>query len=205
MAKKSAEQYIYDEDFDGAFERFESTNARWKNYWFDVCLQISETCKEVLKKYIINPIDKTIFIIDRTIDKITNKKQRASKFDNKIIIDCDNLYDESAEKCYLFEFYNSENQLVCSKVGTTTRTVIQRLKEELKSDTYKNLDCQMAIIRRVYDCGKYPAEGLESYFRACYIKKFPESFKKNDRFMSELFDFKVADKIANDYFNLEIT
>lgn len=201
MAKKSAKEYIIEEDFDGAFDRYEKANARWKQYWYDVCIQISETYKDVFKRYVINKIDKTILIIGKSIDKAKNK---ITKTYNQIFIDCDEIYKEGDEKCYLFEFYNSKQELVCSKVGTTIRGVVQRLKEELRSETYKKLDCQSAIVRRVYNCGNLPAEGLESYFRACYIRKYPQSFKKNDRFMNELFDLKLADKIAKNYFNLEI-
>ena len=85
-------------------------------------------------------------------------------------------------------------------MGTTTRTVIQRLKEELRSNTYKKIGCVRAVVNRVYDCGDIPAEGLESYFRALYIKRYPQSFKKNDRFMNEWFDLAEADKIVATYF-----
>ena len=90
--------------------------------------------------------------------------------------------------------------MVCSKIGTTTRTVLQRLKEELKSKTYTSIGCVRAVVNRVYDCGDVPAEGLESYFRAMYIRKYPQSFKKNDRFMKEWFDLKEADEIVLNYF-----
>lgn len=193
MVRKSAKQYIIEDDFEGAFERFETTTKQWKNYWFEVCQQIANNCQEFLQKYIINPIDKTIQVIRR------EKKQKKSIYDNKIIIDCKDLMDNKNEKCYLFEFYDSKNNLVCSKVGTTKRKVLQRLKEELNSNTYKKLDCEKAIVRRVYDCGDMPAEGAESYFRAYYIKQFPNSFKKNDRFMNEYFDFDFADKLMENY------
>lgn len=94
---------------------------------------------------------------------------------------------------------DSRNELVCSKVGTTTRKVLQRLKEELNSETYKKLDCVRAIVRRVYDCGNMPAEDAESFLRAFYIKKYPTSFKKNDRFMIEYFDFNTADELMQSY------
>jgi hypothetical protein len=61
------------------------------------------------------------------------------------------------------------------------------------------MGCVRAIVHRVYDCGELPAEGLESYFRAKYIKKYPNSFKKNDRFINEFFDLMQADKIAEKY------
>lgn len=63
-------------------------------------------------------------------------------------------------------------------MGTTKRKVIQRLKEELNSDTYKKLDCEKAIVRRVYDCGSMPAEGAESFLRAFYIKNILIRLKK---------------------------
>ena len=85
-------------------------------------------------------------------------------------------------------------------MGTTTRKVLQRLKEELNSDTYKKIGCTRAVVNRVYDCGNIPAEGLESYFRAMYIRRYPQSFKKNDRFMNEWFDLKEADEIVLKYF-----
>ena len=37
------------------------------------------------------------------------------------------------ELAYLFKFYDKDNNLVCSKVGTTTRTIAIRLDEELKA------------------------------------------------------------------------
>lgn len=199
MARKSAKQYIIEDDFEGAFERFETTTKQWKNYWFEVCQQIANNCQEFLQKYIINPIDKTIKVIRR------EENQKKSIYDNKIIVDCKNLMDDKDEKCYLFEFYDSKNNLVCSKVGTTKRKVLQRLKEELNSDTYKKLDCAMAIIRRVYDCGDMPAEGAESFLRAFYIKKYPNSFKKNDRFMKEFFDFETTDKLMEEYLEIGLT
>lgn len=199
MVRKTAKQYIIEDDFEGAFERFETATKQWKNYWFEVCQQIANNCQEFLQKYIINPIDKTIQVIRR------EKKQKKSIYDNKIIIDCKDLMDNKNEKCYLFEFYDSKNNLVCSKVGTTKRKVLQRLKEELNSNTYKKLDCAKAIIRRVYDCGEMPAEGAESFLRAFYIKKYPNSFKKNDRFMKELFDFEITDKLMEKYLEIGLT
>ena len=94
MARKSAKQYIIEDDFEGAFERFETTTKQWKNYWFEVCQQIANNCQEFLQKYIINPIDKTIQVISR------EKKQKKSIYDNKIIIDCKDLMDNKNEKCW---------------------------------------------------------------------------------------------------------
>lgn len=194
MAKKSARQYLEELDFEGAFERFENATKQWKSHWFEVCEQIAHEVTDFLKEYIINPITKTI---ER---KVFEKRQRKVKTD-KIFAEVD-LLDNAKEKCYLFEFYNEDNELVCSKVGTTTRTVFQRLTEELKSDTYVKTGCVKAIVKRVYDCGDVPSEGLESRFRAEFIRRFPQNFKKNDRFFDTFFDYSLADSIAEEYLGL---
>lgn len=187
--------YIVLDDFEGAVERFLQTSARWKKAWFEVCEQIYNNNKEWAKKYILNPIDRSIKKLTKIIAK------RKTKYSETIqIAEGVDLLDQAKEKCYLFTFFDENDNLVCSKIGTTTRTVIQRLKEELRSNTYKKIGCVKAVVNRVYDCGDIPAEGLESYFRAMYIRKHPESFKKNDRFMNEWFDLKEADEIVLKYF-----
>jgi hypothetical protein len=189
------EWYLDNNDFEGAKERFETTSPSWKSRWFEICMTIYNRCKELANVYFLNPINKTITKIAQVVGK------RRSKYDDFIQINADLAkdYDKGKEKCYLFTFYNDKNEMVCSKIGTTTREVRKRLVEELKSKTYKEMGCVRAVINRVYDCGELPAEGLESYFRAMYIKQFPNSFKKNDRFMDTFFDLKKADEIALAY------
>ena len=195
MSNKSMDWYVANNDFEGALARFESTNARWKGAWFETCEQIFNKCAEWAKEYILNPLEKTI---QKIVKIITPRK---TKYTDLIqVLDGVDLLDDAKEKCYLFEFLDENDKIVCSKVGTTTRQVLKRLKEELNSKTYKNIGCVRAVIQRVYDCGDIPAEGLESYFRAMYIKKYPQSFKKNDRFMGQFFDLAEADKIVAQYF-----
>lgn len=194
MASKSMEWYIMTNDFEGAKERLENTSPNWKKKWYSVCETIYNNCKDLAKKYILNPLEYTVTLIEKIVGK------RKSKFDDSILVaDGVDLLDNATQKCYLFTFFNDDDEMVCSKVGTTIRSVKQRLKEELKSKTYTQMGCVRAVVNRVYDCGDLPAEGLESYFRANYIKQFPDSFKKNDRFIDTFFDLKEADKIAEKY------
>ena len=195
MGKHNMEWYIANNDFEGAKERFDTTSPTWKKRWFEVCYKIFNSCKELAKKYVLNPLDYSIHKIGEVVAK------RRTKYADKIMLsdDCPSLLDEATQKCYLFTFYNENNELVCSKVGTTIRGVRQRLTEELRSDTYKKMGCVRAVVHRVYDCGRIPAEGLESFFRAEYIRKYPDSFKKNDRFIGTHFDFAEADRIASAY------
>lgn len=134
-------------------------------------------------------------------EKVIAHTVRKSKYNNMINANGFDIDTKDGELCYLFEFYNEEGQLLCSKVGTTTRTIRIRLREELASKTYKGMGATKAIVNRVYQCGEYPAEGLESLIRSEYIKKYPKSFKKNDRFIGEYFDFELCDQIANEYLN----
>lgn len=195
MATKNMEWYVANNDFEGAVERWMNTNATWKQRWFETCETIFNNCKEWAKTYILNPIDGSI----KKICKILT--QRKTKYSELIqVAEGVDLLDNAKEKCYLFTFFDADGNMVCSKVGTTTRKVLQRLKEELNSDTYKKIGCTRAVVNRVYDCGSIPAEGLESYFRAMYIRRYPQSFKKNDRFMNEWFDLKEADEIVLKYF-----
>lgn len=195
MATKNMGWYVANNDFEGAVERWMNTNATWKQRWFETCETIFNNCKEWAKTYILNPIDGSI----KKICKILT--QRKTKYSELIqVAEGVDLLDNAKEKCYLFTFFDADGNMVCSKVGTTTRKVLQRLKEELNSDTYKKIGCTRAVVNRVYDCGSIPAEGLESYFRAMYIRRYPQSFKKNDRFMNEWFDLKEADEIVLKYF-----
>ena len=83
---------------------------------------------------------------------------------------------------YLFKFYSPNKELICSKVGTTTRLPEQRMKEEVRYYKEHGLEVGDTEICSVIDCHGLPAEGAESYARAKYIKKYPDAFHKNDRF-----------------------
>jgi hypothetical protein len=196
MANKSMDWYVKNDDFEGAKERLENTSKNWKKKWFEVCKTIFEHCKELAKKYILDPFENAV----KEISQIETK--RKTKNTEKILVssDCPSLLDEAKQKCYLFTFFDDNDNVLCSKVGTTTREIRKRLTEELNSDTYKKMGAVRAVIHRVYDCMDFPAEGLESYFRSIYIRRYPNSFKKNDRFINTNFDLIEADKIYQSYF-----
>lgn len=111
------------------------------------------------------------------------------------------------ELAYLFKFYDKDNNLVCSKVGTTTRTIAIRLGEELKayakSHNEKIATIHHAKVCAVFDCGKYPAEGLESYTRAKYIQQWPDAFMKNDRFVDVDIPTQSFKMLARNYLGSE--
>jgi hypothetical protein len=109
---------------------------------------------------------------------------------------------------YLFKFYDSDGKLVCSKVGTTTRLPEERMKEEIKS-YQKSKDEVVASIDHaeicsVIDCGAIPCEGAESITRAAFIRRFPDTFKKNDRFMGVDLPVVTFNRIVKNYLAEEI-
>lgn len=196
-SKKSYQSCITDLDYETAIWNFENTTNRWKKYWFNCLVELYEKCEEFTKKYILDPIKLTVIKIQNSLSK-----SRKSKYDDMIIDNGFDIKAKNGEQCYLFEFYDNNNNLICSKVGTTKRTIRQRLIEELRSKTYTSMGATKAIINRIYNCGDLPSEGLESLIRSEYIKKYPKSFKKNDRFIGERFDFNLCDKIAQNYLAL---
>lgn len=188
---KSIENILKTCDFDAVWANYKkSTSLDSKAVWVDVAQQIKEFEPEATIGFTIIPATLTIKPIDVKLP-----------IDWGEYIDTQNidLLDNAKQKVYLFRFYDSDKNFVCSKVGTTTRKVMKRLKEELCSPTYQKIDCQYAVIDRVYDCGEYPAEGLESFIRAEYIKLHPGAFRKNDRFMEILFDLEVIDNLVSEY------
>lgn len=66
MAKQmTSTDYIREQDFEGAKERFDKANRRWKSHWFEVCREIAEVCKKWAKKYVFDPINLTIEKVKR--------------------------------------------------------------------------------------------------------------------------------------------
>lgn len=105
--------------------------------------------------------------------------------------------ENGVQQVYLIRLLDADNALIWSKVGTTVRETAKRMKEHLR---YYRKDgvCKVEVVR-LWDCGNMDAEGLESEFRAHYIRKHPGTFRKNDRFINVEFDLDEADKIVANY------
>ncbi len=99
------------------------------------------------------------------------------------------------EFCYLFKFYDTDNEIIFSKIGTTTRPPRARLNEEIRSYKKSGFNIGRAVIESVIDCESVPAEGAESFTRAKFIRQYPNTFMKNDRFIG-------VDIPTNDFNNL---
>lgn len=103
---------------------------------------------------------------------------------------------------YLFKFYTADSAVpVFSKIGTTAKSVNERLRQEI-GEYRKKFDIRSVDVCRIYDCGELPPESFESFLRCKLIKQFPGTWKKNDRFFGtdipeELFT-ALCDQFANE-------
>lgn len=172
--------YIEHNDFEGALERFNETTKQWKRHWFETCETIAKNCIEWTKKYILDPISLSIETAKEII-KYT-KTRRCSGF----IIPMNYLSDcgedvKGQQTLYLFKFYNSNHEIIFSKIGTTKVSVNERLRQEV-AEYLKKFDVASVDVCKIYDCGEMPAESYESFLRATLIKKYPNTWHKNDRF-----------------------
>ncbi len=103
------------------------------------------------------------------------------------------------ELVYLFKFYTDTEELVYSKVGTTTRLPEVRLDEEIKDYQKKIPNLTKGVICSVIDCGDVPAECAESIARAYFIRKYPKAYLKNDRFCGVDISPRTFNKIVNKF------
>lgn len=147
--------------------------AKWTGYAI-------KTIKDYIRKF-ANLLEEA----KETFQRITKKAKLAMQGQKQL--------------CYLYKFYDSNNQLICSKVGTTTRLPEDRLKEEILYYKKRNIPVEKAKICSVIDCGELPAEGAESITRALFIRKYPTAFCKNDRFFGVDIPTKTFNKIVNEY------
>lgn len=133
------------------------------------------------------------------VKKFQNLLEKAKKVFYHITLKAKKVLRGGKQLVYLYKFYNSDNELICSKVGTTTRLPEQRLKEEIKYYTKHGIPVDHAKICSVIDCGAIPAEGAESITRGLFIHRYPDAFKKNDRFFGVDIPTRTFNAIVKDY------
>jgi len=177
---KSFDKCVETNDLLSAYENFENTSNRWKNYWWECVEKIFNSCKDFAKRFVLDPIKRVLKEISTVINTAGVTIREADDFSK-----C------SGEQCYLFKFFDSKGNILFSKIGTTTRNCKKRLREEIYYYTKHGLDVDDAFIEDVHCCGDTPAEAYESFMRAKFIKQFPNTWQRNDRFFGV--DIPVTD------------
>jgi hypothetical protein len=184
---KAQTKYFVSNDLCGAYERYSNARSNWKDHWWEVVQAIWETCKDWAKEYILDPVARTLRPIMAVVAPAAcvSVKEVAPQ------------YPEGSQLVYLIRLLDRNGELIWSKVGTTTRSIKKRMAEHIRY--YRKDGVASLEVTRVWNCGSLPAEGLESEFRAKYMKKYPGTFRKNDRFAGVEFDLEEADRIVENY------
>lgn len=188
MAKFSAKDMINAGDFEAAKEKYENANKQWKNHWWETCVEIYNKFVNWAQKY-------TLDLIHKTISAIKRKRGRPAKYSEKIIWNCPEN-TSIGEKFYLVELLDKNGDLIWSKIGTTKRTIAQRMKEILRDRADKGVE--FIRVNRVYNL-PFKAEFLESLMRSFYGSKFKDFFEPLDRFYHVVFDLEEADQKVAEY------
>lgn len=174
-----------------------ATDTRTRRKLFDCMLELYNKSERIRKVW--DFIENARLLAKRFVKKIVEKVKTVFNRNIEYAQDVQDSYPEGTQLVYLIRLLDCENGLVWSKVGTTTRTMKKRMQEHLRY--YKKFGVAKIEVTRIYDCGDCPAEGLESEFRAKYMRKYPNAFRKNDRFTGVEFDLAEADAIVQEYLN----
>ena len=187
MASYSANDMILYNDLNGAYQKYQTANARWRNHWWETVVTIFQQSKKWAKEFILDPVKRELRRIGEKAADVADKiaaelRYHASGAFIHFAPGVISLDVPGSEKIYLFKFYEVGNpEPIFSKIGTTTRTCFQRVKEEI-SYYLRQFDIEGVEVEAIHDCGAMPAESYESFLRAMFTKKFPNTWKKNDRF-----------------------
>ena len=180
MSARSMDSYRVTGDFEGAKERYESTSRRWKGAWWDVLCEIWDNFTKWQSKY---SLDKVAMTIIEIVEKAVKKRKSKPRAD--IIEKVPITFAKGTKLCYLFKFYDSNNELVYTKVGTTERTIRERLSEELRQYR-KNCDISHATVESVFDTGELFPEGVQDYIKGMWMRKYNKYYVRNDRFTCDI-------------------
>lgn len=187
MTAMSAKDCIKYNCLDIAYERFCETSKNWKTHWWTTVETIFYSSVEWSKKYILDPVNRTLKKIGEQVKKRCKQiSATAYELASGVCVECaeDLSKDiDRTEKAYLFKFYEDTKETpIFSKIGTSARTCFGRMKDEVKYYQNAGFDITKVKIERIINCGEMPAEAFESFCRAMFIKKYPNTWHKNDRF-----------------------
>ena len=156
----SANDFIRNNDFEGAKEKLEQARPRWIQHWFDTCEIIFNSCAEWSKKYILDPIN-------RIITKIKN---------NRIV---KNVY-EGVSHTYIIKMYDDNNNYVFLKVGKANDVDV-RMRQLCKKG-YVDTNIEDVEILKTWELpAPELAEMLEKYIQYKLKQKYTRI--PNDRFV----------------------
>ena len=107
---------------------------------------------------------------------------------------------EGQRTAYFFKFYGTDRVTpIFCKIGTTEKSVDERLRREIGDYRKAGLDIRAVEICKIYDCGSLPPEAFESYLRAMLIARYPNAYVRNDRFFGVDIETELFMKLCADF------
>lgn len=166
----SMNDYKENADLLGAYDRYEKTSRQWKNRWWAVVEEIYNASAEWAKKYILNPVK-------RTLTAIIKKRGRPAKYNENDFL----TFECEASGCgaYFVEHYDGKRKKwsKCGKADNAHR----RLKQHFTVD-YKG-EITRGIVKLWYPCvNSDHALTMENVMRDYFHHKKNLRLLGNDRF-----------------------
>ena len=163
MSKPSARSYISSNNITGAYERFLSAYSNWKDHWWETVETIYKNSAEWAKKYILDPIKRTLTAIGERV-RIRNIKAHSG-----------------ASYVYLIKMFDDNNQYVFLKGGKADD--IRKRLSNLSRQEYKRDDVQISRVE-IINTWELPNSHLAECFEQAlhdYLCRFFEHIP-NDRY-----------------------
>lgn len=106
----SAKGYIRFKDIEGAYERFKQANLRWKNYWWDVVVEIYNTVKKIQREFFL---DLSRRILTKRRGASLRGRPRALYLEDVMEFKC----EAEGMGAYTIQHFDENGKLLWTKVG----------------------------------------------------------------------------------------
>ena len=136
--------------------------------------------------------------ITTTVARSEVRRRQGRQVIVDFLADCGDTENRGEKLVYLFKFYCGDQ--INSKIGTTERTVMERLTEEI--DTYikkNNWQIDRVEVLKVISTRDIAPELVESRVRSDLGIKYRNAYEKNDRFIETEITVAEFEESVNRY------
>lgn len=179
----SAKEYIWHNDFEGCLKRFNEASKRWRNHWFEALKIIYNEHKEWAKKYILDPIKKTVTSIKGI-------------FCNNFIIFWNGFEKQKySSGAYIIEMYNKKQEKIYTKIGKA-KNFSERFNSYKKEKKYSGWIAFIKVLQLYLNNDEDDSLTLENNLRKLFKKYDIKGFIRNDTFTN--IEWNIALKNESD-------
>lgn len=181
------------------YKSYESTETRrLQLIYLHYVLEESKENISLFTNYAVSTVKSYIYKFSYLLEEAKNLFKQGVVICNKI----KNISTQTP-KVYLFKFYDCQDNLLFSKIGTTKRKLEKRVREEL-AIYQKSFEIGTVVLESAFDCKDIPAEGAESFCRANFIKKYPNTFQSKDRFIKTDISVPYFNELVESYLTSQV-